>query len=306
MLFLRTCSLRYLLCSGFLIAPCSPGRAQDVSEARIEIEKVTDNLYVLTDPGNGNVGVCVGEDTVLLIDTKSAELTEKMMEAISELSDKPVRFVLNTHWHPDHTGGNENLADSGALIIAHENVLKRVSTEQNMEFFDTKVPPAPDKALPVITFSRDITFHLNGDKLYMFHVRNGHSDGDAIIYFHKANVIHMGDLYFEGLYPYIGVSSGGSVDGMIEVIKHVLSMIDDETIVIGGHGPLSTKSGLRDFVDMLADLRDDISRQIRGGKTLEEILESRPSRKYDAVWGQGFLSPDQFVRLLVMDLSRSR
>ena len=278
---------------------------QDFDQVQIETVKVADGVYMLVGSG-GNIGVSTGEDGVFMIDDQFAPLTDKIKAAIAEVSDKSVHFVLNTHWHFDHVGGNENMGEAGAVIVAHENVRKRMSTEQFIEFFNQKLPPSPKVALPVITFTRDVTFHLNGDETYVFHVENAHTDGDAIIHFREANVMHMGDIYFAGMYPFIDVSSGGSVNGIIAAVSRVLTMIDETTKIIPGHGPLSNKSELKGYLNMLTSIRDQISQHINAEKTLEDVLTSKPTHEFDTDWGHSFLKPDQFVEILYKDLSRGQ
>ncbi len=273
----------------------------------ISVEQVTENISMLIADECGNTVVFTGEDGVLVVDTKVTPLIGHLQAAIAKISDKPIRFLINTHWHPDHVGGNKEIGEAGAVIIAHENARKRMSTEQYIEFlFDATIPPSPPIALPVVTFTREMTLHFNGEEIFIFYVQDGHTDDDIAIYFRKANVIHMGDIFDEGIYPYIGVSSGGSVNGMIAVATHILAMIDDSTKVIPGHGPLSNKQGLQRYIDMLTIMRDRILEQITAGKTLEEIVASKPSQEFDAQLGQSLLQPDNFVTMLYKDLSRTQ
>jgi glyoxylase-like metal-dependent hydrolase (beta-lactamase superfamily II) len=276
--------------------------AQDFDAVEIKTEKLAEGVYMLVGAG-GNIGVSAGEDNVFLIDDQYAPLTDKIKAAIMEISDKPIQFVINTHWHGDHTGGNEKLGDEGSVIVAHENVRKRLSTEQVIEFFGRTVPPSPKSALPVVTFTRDVTFHLNGHEMHVFHVEHAHTDGDAIIHFRNSNVIHMGDVFWQGYYPFIDESAGGTVDGMIEAVDLVLPMINEQTRVIPGHGPLSDKAGLQAFRGMLAGVRSKIAGQIEAGKTLEEIVASRATQEFDEAWGQGFLKPEQFIAIVHQDLA---
>ncbi len=278
------------------------GEEQDFDKVQIQTNKVAEGVYMLIGRG-GNIGVSVGQDSVFMIDGQYAPLTDKIRAAIAAISDKPIQFVINTHWHQDHTNGNENLAKAGAVIIAHENVRKRLSTEQSVAFFKTTVPPSPKPALPVMTFTRDVTFHLNGDEIHVFHVEPAHTDGDAVIYFQKTNVMHMGDLYFEGMYPFIDLSAGGSIDGMIRALDQLLPMIDGNTRVIPGHGPLSNKAGLQAYRNMLAAVRDRIAQQIQAGKTLQEVLASKPTQEYDTAMGHGFLKPEDFVEIVYTSLN---
>lgn len=286
-----------------LIASVGFAQQQDYSKVQITTIPITKGVAMLMGAG-GNLGVTYGADGVFLIDDQFAPLTEKITAAIGKLSDKPVRFVINTHWHYDHVGGNENLGKAGAVIVAHENVRKRMSVDQFMQAFNTKIPAAPHVALPVITFTRDVTFHLNGDELHIFHLKNAHTDGDAVVHFRKANVLHTGDLYFAGIYPFIDVQSGGSINGMIAAGKHLLPLIDDNSTVIPGHGPKSNKAEYKTFLEMLTSIRDRVNKLIKEGKSQEEVVAAKPTADFDGKWGKGFLSPDQFVSIVYSDLSQ--
>jgi glyoxylase-like metal-dependent hydrolase (beta-lactamase superfamily II) len=276
---------------------------QDYSKVEIKTEKLSPTTYMMVGAG-GNLGVAVGEDAVFLIDDQFAPLTPKIAAAIAKLSDKPVKFVLNTHWHGDHTGGNENLGRTGALIVAHDNVRKRLSTEQFMEFINTRTKPEPRGALPAVTFANEITFHLNGDELYAFHAPRAHTDGDAVVWFRNSNVIHMGDTFFNQLYPFIDASSGGSLDGTIAAADRALSMINDATKVIPGHGPLGSRADLLAYRTMLATIGDRIKSQIKNGAKLEEVIASKPTAEFDETWGKGFLPPAKFVEMLYRSLPK--
>jgi cyclase len=275
----------------------------DLSKVEIQTQKLADTVYMMTGSG-GNLGLSVGEDAVFLIDDQFAPLTPKIEAAIAKLTDKPVKFVLNTHWHFDHTGGNENLGKAGGLIIAHENVRKRLSSEGFIEFLGMKTKPEPKVALPVITFTRDLTFHVNGDEVLAHHVAKAHTDGDAIVQFKKSNVIHMGDAFFNRMYPFIDTSSGGTVNGVIQAADLVLRLADDDTKIIPGHGPLGNKSDLQAYRDMLAAVSGRIRQLIRQGKTLDEVVAAKPTAKFDDAWGKGFLPPEKFVAMLYGNLKR--
>jgi glyoxylase-like metal-dependent hydrolase (beta-lactamase superfamily II) len=281
------------------------GQDSNFDKVQIKTIKTSGNVYMLMGSG-GNIGVLAGDDGVFLVDDQFAPLTKKIKDAIGKFSDKEIRFVINTHWHYDHVGGNENLGETGSVIIAHENVRKRMSTDQFIKFFQSKVPAYPKVALPIITFTRDLKFHLNGEEVHVFHVKNAHTDGDAIIYFRNSNVIHTGDIYFSGIYPFIDTSTHGSVNGVIDAAQHVLSIINDDTKVIPGHGPLSNKAKLREYVDMLISLRAKITKLISSGKTLEEIQKAKPAQEFEEKWGHGLLTSDQFVQILYTDLSANR
>lgn len=293
-----------MLLAGLLMAFfCKFAAAQPNFDAvTIKTHKVSEGIYALEGEG-GNIGVSVGDDGVIIIDDQFAPLTPKITAAIRALSDKPLRFVLNTHWHFDHTGGNENLGNAGAVIVAHDNVYKRMSTEQFIEFFKMKLPPSPKAALPVITFTDSVTFRLNGDELNGYHVKHAHTDGDMIVRFRKANAVHMGDIYFSFMYPFIDLGSGGSVRGVLAAVDGVLGTIDDNTRIIPGHGPISSKKDLRAYRDMLARVSANISRLIKAKKTLAQVVAAQPTREFDAVWGNGFLKPDQFVEIVYKSMN---
>ncbi|MAF12814.1 MBL fold metallo-hydrolase, partial [Candidatus Poribacteria bacterium] len=204
---------------------------------------------------------------------------------------KPVRFLINTHHHGDHTGGNENIAAGGAVIVAHENVRVRLSD-------------GPAGALPVVTFPDALTFHQNGDDIDVFHVANAHTDGDGIVHFRNANVIHMGDTFFSGRYPFIDVGSGGSIAGAIAAVDEVATLIDDDTQIIPGHGPLSGPDDLRRYRAVLTTCRDRVQALIDDGKTREEAVAATPNADYDDEWGGGFISPERWVESLYDSLTQ--
>ena len=289
-------------CAAAMLASAALAQ-QDFSKVEIQTEKLADTVYMMTGAG-GNLGVSAGEDAVFVIDDQFAPLTPKILAAIAKLSSKPVKFVLNTHWHFDHTGGNENLGKAGAIIVAHENVRKRLSTEGFIEFLGMKTKPEPKVALPVVTFTRDLTFNLNGDELVITHAPRAHTDGDSIVRFGKSNVIHMGDTFFNKLYPFIDTSSGGSVAGVLAAADGVLKTVRDDTKIIPGHGPLGNKADLKAFRDMLAAVSGNIRGQIKAGKTLEQVVASKPTAKFDEVWGKGFLAPEKFVEMLYGNLKK--
>jgi cyclase len=270
---------------------------QDFSKVEIRAERLSPTTYVLFGSG-GNIGVSVGEDALFLIDDQFAPLTPKILEALKKLTDKPVKFLINTHYHFDHAGGNENFGKAGAIIVAHDNVRKRLSTEQFIAAFNARTPAQPKAALPVVTFSADTTFHLNGDEIHVFHVPKAHTDGDSIVHFRKSNVIHMGDTYFNGFYPFIDVGSGGHPDGMIAVADRVIAMSDDNTRIIPGHGPVSDKKTLKENRDMLATVWGRVQKLAKEGKSLDEIVAAKPTADYEERFGKGFFPAARFIEVL--------
>ncbi len=273
----------------------------DFDRIQIKTEPVADNIYMLSG-GGGNIGVLVGEDGVLLIDAMFAELEEKTRAAISKLSNGSIRFLLNTNWHYDHVRGNVSFAKLGATIIAHEATRTRMESEQYHPFFDMKIPAYPDEALPVVTFTDSMRLHFNGEEIHAFHVVAAHSDADLAFYFRKANVLHTGDLYFCNGYPFIDYNHGGGIDGMIASAEKLVSMTDDDTKIIPGHGPLSNREGLKQYHEMLSILRDRIAQQIKEGKSLEEITLAKPTSHFDEGRDDS-MSPDEFVRIVYEDLT---
>lgn len=289
-----------VFCVAVLFHPAAFAQ-EDLSKVEIKTEKLSDTTYMMMGAG-GNLGLSIGGDVVFVIDDQFAPLTPKIQAAIAKLTDKPVKFVLNTHWHFDHTGGNENMGKAGAVIVAHENVRKRMSVEGFIEFLGMKTQAEPKLALPVVTFTRDVSFHINGDELFAYHAPRAHTDGDAIVHFKKSNVIHMGDVFFNKLYPFIDTSSGGTVDGVIQAVDRVLSVAGDQTKIIPGHGPLATKADLKAYRGMLATVSARIAAQIKQGKTFEQTAAAKPTAEFDGVWGKGFLPPEKFVAMIYGNL----
>ena len=284
-------------------AVCVPAWAQtDYSKVEITAIEVADGIYMLQGAG-GNIGVSAGEDGVFLIDDQYAPLTEKIVAAVRSIDKRPIRFVFNTHLHGDHTGGNENLGKAGALIVAHDNVRKQMSVDHVLELWDMEVPASPAGALPVVTFSDSVTFHINGEELHAFHVEAAHTDGDAMVHFRNADVLHMGDVFFNGIFPFIDVSTGGSIHGMIAACDLALEMVTDSTRIIPGHGPLADREDLVAFRDMLLQVEASVAPLVRQGKSLEEVKAADPLAPLVKEWGGGFLSPEQFLVVVYQGIS---
>lgn len=293
---------RSVLILALAIAPALHAQ-QDFSKVDITVVPVAKGIYVLQGAG-GNIGLSVGNDDAFVIDDQYAPLTTKIRAAIATVTSKPVRFVVNTHWHGDHSGGNENMAGAGAIIVAHENVRRRMGSEQFLELFNQTLPASPAAALPVVTFTDAISFFVNGDSITATHVKNAHTDGDAIIRFASANVIHAGDAYFNGVYPFIDVSTGGSLKGMIAASDVILLMANDSTKIIPGHGPLGNKASLRQYRDMLAGVQTRLMKFARQKRTVAQVLAAKPIADYDATWGTGFLTPEQFLTIAYTSVTK--
>ncbi len=285
-----------------LVLSTGPVSAQDA--VPIKTIMVADGIHMLMGRG-GNVAVSTGADGTYVIDDQYASQYEVIKQAIATLSIDPVKFLINTHWHSDHTGGNEQMGNSGAIIVAHENVRQRLSTDQVIEFFSAERPASPPAALPMVTFSDDITFHLNGNDVHVFHVLNAHTDGDAVVHFKQANVIHTGDVFFHGRYPFIDAGSGGSIQGTIVAVERILAIADAETRVIPGHGELTDRQGLEEYLVMLKGTQKAIAQLIVAGNSVEQAVLAKPTAAFDAIWGNGFLKPDVFAKIVYDSIKRS-
>lgn len=272
----------------------------DYSKVEIKVQKVSGTVYMLEGMG-GNIGASVGDDGIVIVDDEFLPLADKIEAALKGIIDKPVKFVINTHWHGDHTGGNPHFGEK-APIIAQENVRKRLSTGGKTMFGET--PPAPKAALPVITFEDKVSVHLNGEDIRAIHVPQGHTDGDSVIFFTQSNVVHMGDDFFNGgIFPFIDIASGGSVQGMIAGGEKVLAETPDDVKIIPGHGPLGTKDDLRKFVTMLKETSAAVQAGIKKGKTLDQLKREKVLARWDS-WGQSFIKTDVFTEILYDSLTQ--
>jgi len=293
---------RWCIAGVMAITVVSTATAQeDLDSVQINVTYVGGGVYMLVGSG-GNIGLCVGEDGPFVVDDQFAPLTQKIKTAIAAITPLDVQFVFNTHWHGDHTGGNENFGEAGALIVAHENVRHRMSVEQFQEFFDLRTPPSPVGALPIVTFDKDVTMYWNGETIHAMHVPHAHTDGDAVIHFERANVFHMGDTFFNAGYPFIDLSSGGGINGVIASADHVLSLANSSTRIIPGHGSLAKVEDLRNYRSMLVTIRDRIATMINDGLSEGDVVREAPSAEFDATFGNGFIQPNQFVTLVYRSL----
>ena len=287
------------LCLGTLLLATGLGAQQpDFEKVEIKVEKVAGSVYMLTGEG-GNIAVTVGEDGVLVVDDQFAPLVPKIQAAIRGITDKPVRFVFDTHWHGDHTGGNAAFAKT-SIIVAHDNVRRRLAEGLPASSGRT-LPPAPKEALPLVTFDQGVSFHMNGEDVRATHYPHGHTDGDAVVFFPKSNVIHMGDLFVTYGLPFVDVASGGTLRGLIDDVEKAMASVPDDVKVIPGHGPLSTKADVKKYTEMLKDCVRLVAAAIQQGKTLEQAKAEGVLAKYDAL-GQGFVKTAGYVELIYKEL----
>ncbi len=272
--------------------------AQRRMEGELKTSKVRDNIYLFEMGTAGNVAVSIGDDGVILIDDQFKPMTPRIIDAVKKLTDKPIRYVFNTHWHGDHTGGNRNFGKLGPVIVAHDNVRERMSTEQFHLFFMARSAPSPDEALPVITYSDGMTFYFNDDIIDVVHVPVAHTDGDSLFYFRKADVLHTGDAFINRGYPLIDIACGGTIKGQIEATNRMLELIGPNTIVISGHGPLADKKRLLEVRDMLVTARNKVRKLIDQNMSLQQIIAAKPLAELNSEWGKGFIKPKFFVTII--------
>jgi glyoxylase-like metal-dependent hydrolase (beta-lactamase superfamily II) len=273
-----------------------PGaRAQNIDFAKIDLQtvKIADGIYVLMGgAAQGNILVSAGSDGIFLVDSMYGPMHQKIMDALAKIGNQPIRFLVNTHVHGDHTAGNDAMARLGVVIVSHDNMRKRM-------------PAQPAAALPVVTYTDSMTLHFNGEEIYIYHPEPAHTDGDSIIYFRHANVMHVGDVPSSLRYPNIGVNEGGSVDGMIAAARQVMKIANENTKIIPGHlGPVVGFKEIRQQIEMFTAVRDRVSSAIRAGKTLEEVVSSKPTADFDQGRMGGAITPDRFVTLVYTDLAR--
>lgn len=290
------------LALGMLALPAESAGQDEFADVKIEVVPIKDGLYMLVGRG-GNIGLSTGTDGTFLVDDQFAPLTDRIEAAIRSVTGEGVRFLVNTHFHGDHTGGNENFGKRGTLIVAHENVRRRMSVDQFREILrNDRTPAAPPDALPRITFTDTVTFYWNGEEIRIVHIDHAHTDGDSLIYFVNAGVFHMGDIFFNRHYPFIDVDSGGNVNGMIAAAERVLSLATSDTKIIPGHGALADPDDLRAYRDMLIAVRDKVQTMVNDGRSVDEIVASKPTASFDDPW-EGNI--DRFVRGVYYSLRRA-
>lgn len=295
--------MKKFLTLNFILLVSSGAFAQgnNMDTVKIRPVKITDNIYMLKGSG-GNIGVLIGKDGTLMIDNQFAPLSNKINGAIKTLDPGEIRFLVNTHLHGDHSGGNENFKRMGVTVVAHDLARERMGKEQVNKAMNRVTPPREKDALPVITFSDKLNFHLNDEDIVLHHFDAGHTDGDLIVQFKNANVVHTGDAFVRYGYPFIDVSSGGSVNGFISTLDKILLLIDDNTKIIPGHGEPANKADVKKVRDAVADIRDQVSSALKKGKKMEDISALGISDKYDADLGKGFVKGKDFVLMIAENL----
>jgi glyoxylase-like metal-dependent hydrolase (beta-lactamase superfamily II) len=301
----RAKALRLLFSLLVLILTVSPTLAQDWDEIQMTTTALGSGIFMI-EGGGGNLVLCTGDDGAFLVDDQYAPLNEKIRAAIAEQTQQEVQWVLNTHWHGDHTGGNENFGGTGSFIVAHENVRQRMSRDQFSEIFDRTTPASPPLALPIVTFNDSISFYWNGQTLRAFHVAPAHTDGDAMVHFVEADVLHTGDVFWSEDFPFVDHASGGSLEGMIEALGLVLATIDDDTQVVPGHGSLSNRAGVERSLEMLLGVRAAIAELLDQGMDVDAVVEADPTAPWNEEWGNGWLNPEQFTRITTTGMMLQR
>ena len=289
-----------LLIGSLLLVVTASAQQPDYSKVQMKATKVAGNVYMLEGAG-GNIGVSVGDDGLLIVDDQFAPLADKIRAALKGIADKKLHFILNTHWHGDHTGGNVVFGPE-ATIIAHDNVRKRLATEQKSTVFNSTTPPSPKEALPVITFDQTLTVHFNGEEIRAIHYPKGHTDGDSVIFFSASNVVHLGDDFFAGRFPFVDLESGGSVEGLVKNIGELITKIPADAKLIPGHGPISTLDDLKSYHRMLQQTTEIVRGKIKAGKTLDQIKSEGLPAEW-APWGTGFIKTDRWVETIYKSLT---
>jgi len=275
--------------------------AQDWDSYEISPTEIRDGIWWMRGVG-GNVVMSAGDDGALLVDGEYEQMGEKLAAAVRETTGDGPAYVISTHWHYDHVGGNAALAAAGATIVAHENVRRRMAVEQTIELLEHVQPASPPAALPAITFTDSLTLRFNGEEIVVFHPAPAHTDGDAIVHFLGANVIHAGDVYFNCGYPFIDTSCGGRIDGVIDAVDAILALCDDETVIVPGHGPLADRADLKTYRGVLAGFRDAIAPLKAAGMSLEEAQAAGATAEIDALWGDKMFPPDLFTSMVYLTL----
>lgn len=294
----RIITILFLICTSLTV------KAQtNWDTIQIRSEKVAGNIYMLRGSG-GNIGVLTGKDGIVMIDDQFLPLSEKIKNAIAALDNGTIKFTINTHIHGDHSGGNEYFKQIGSTIVAHDVVRERMMKEHVNKANNRTTPPRERDAWPVVTFSDQLNIHLNDQDIELIHFNPGHTDGDVVIHFKQANVFHMGDVFVTYGYPYIDISNGGTINGLISSLDKVMPLMDENTKVIPGHGNLCTKADVKKYRDRLANIRDKVAAALKNGKKVEDLAGLGITDAYDAEWGKGFIKGKDFVLIVAEDMKQ--
>jgi glyoxylase-like metal-dependent hydrolase (beta-lactamase superfamily II) len=292
----RIITILFLLCTSLIV------KAQtNWDTIQIRSEKVAGNIYILKGSG-GNIGVLTGKDGILMVDDQFLPLSEKIKDAIAALDNGVIKFTINTHIHGDHSGGNEYFKQIGSTVVAHDVVRERMMKEHVNKANNRTTPPRERDAWPIVTFAGQLNIHLNDQDIELIHFNPGHTDGDIVIRFRQANVFHMGDMFVTYGYPYIDISNGGTVTGLITALDKVMGLMDENTKVIPGHGNLCTKADVKKYRDRLANIRDQVAAALKNGKKVEDLAGLGITDAYDAEWGKGFIKGKDFVLIVAEDM----
>lgn len=295
---------RAIILATSIVLLSSATSAQRPAQPEFKVTPLRGSVAMLHDDIGGNVAACSGDDGILLVDSGFAQVTSALIIATEELSNRPIRWLINTHWHFDHVGGNATLAEEGATIIAHRLVRERMRRPRILGGMERQVPASEPAALPDVTFERGMQLHLNDEHIRVIHVGPAHTNGDSFVYFEKANVLHVGDVYFNRMYPYIDVNAGGNLDGFVSALDRALAIANDDTRIIPGHGPLSNIAELKRYRDTLSLLNQRIDKLVDSGKSREEVIAAKPTAEYDAEWAKAF-PPDLWVGLVYDGITRA-
>jgi cyclase len=285
------------LFASLIIALVIPG-ISNAQNATLDVTNLTESIYMLSGKGGGNIGVMVGQDGTVLIDNQLKQIAPALKETIAEIGGNNPRFILNTHYHPDHVGGNKAYDNTNTAIVSHDNTRSRLAKTTVIKAFNVKNAPYPTTALPNVTYSDAMTFQMNGETLRVVHFPNAHTDGDSVVYFEDANVVHTGDLFFNGMYPFIDVDNGGDIIGLIAAVQELIATTDENTKIIPGHGPLASRADLIAFQDMLTFSNASVRDLKKEGKSVEQAIAADPLVDYDTKWGGGIFSTAKWLELL--------
>lgn len=290
------------ICTPVIAFKTAGGFSNNWDTLDITTQQLAEHVYYLHASG-GNMVLSVGPDGIVLVDNEFMPIADKILQTIGTLQKGPIRFVLNTHWHGDHTAMNAKLAETGAVIIAQDSSRERMLSQQYNAFFNSNTAPAQAAALPLISFPKAMQLHLNGESVQFFYTSPAHTDGDAVVWFPTSNVIHMGDIFINELYPIIDVVGGGDVNGYAPAIDAVLALINDDTKVVPGHGPVGDKTRLKEYRDMIETIRIRVQAMLDSGKDIDAILAARPSHEFDALWASDRVGPNDVVMMVYQSLS---